>query len=116
MPYDLFWRGPLGASYYYERKYIEENKARLAELDCKGWINGMYVRDALLSVYKVFNSFADKKSNDYPYRKMPVTEEIKHRNEQKRKQESLAKMAKEVEQHNRNIQTMIARRRGNAGE
>ena len=88
MSYDDFWNGDVSMVKAYRKAY-ELNRRRQNELL---WIQGLYVRDALIST--VGNMFAGKGSTkqNYPAEPYPITmEEVaeKQEREAKRKEERL---------------------------
>lgn len=71
MPYDLFWYGPLDAFWHYMKKYELEREREKTASDFKAWRQGLYFRDALASVYHIFNALADKHCKKLPYPDKP---------------------------------------------
>lgn len=88
MPYDLFWRGPLSAYDIYLHKARLELSYKRQEQNLSGYITGLYVQQALLSVYHLFNGFAGKDSKvfHYPAKPYSLWEEESQQDRQKREE------------------------------
>ncbi len=71
MPYDLFWYGPIDAFWIYMKKAELEKEQEKTLSDFEAWRQGLYFRDALSSVYHIFNALADKNCKRIPYPEKP---------------------------------------------
>lgn len=97
---EQFWDQESRLALDYRKAYkirIENEKARMEEIhDRAAWLNGIYMRNALQSVYLMVNGFVPKgvKAEEYPDK--PYTEKAKEqRNEEtrRRKEENEMKLA-----------------------
>lgn len=82
MSYDLYWWGPLDAYYIYAEKARREAERKQREVDISAWRAGLYVRDALLSVYHLFNPMVGKKAKTVDYPDKPYTMKMEKRREE----------------------------------
>lgn len=71
MPYQLFWRGPLEAFWHYREKALLESREKQQAVNFSAWIQGLYVREALGSVYHLFNALAGRDPKIFPYPSKP---------------------------------------------
>jgi len=95
MPYELYWRGPLSAYFIYAEKARMEFERRQEEMNSRAYLNGLYTREALLSVYHVFNPYAGNNPKIFPYPSKPIKPKKPLTPEQERKKEKVSEMIKE---------------------
>jgi len=95
-----YWDGPVGLKTAYRKSFEirAERDERIA--DRNGWLNGLYVKHALESVYLLVNGFVPKNTESIPYPEKPILQEErekeekrKQQEEQKRKEENQMKFA-----------------------
>ncbi|WP_130862435.1 hypothetical protein [Bacilliculturomica massiliensis] len=60
MPWDLFWHGPVYAFEMHLAVFNEKVKDRQMAQDIQAWNIGQYARQAMQSVFHLFNPFAAK--------------------------------------------------------
>jgi hypothetical protein len=95
MPYELFWHGPLSAYFIYAEKARVEFERKQDEMNNRAYLNGLYTREALLSVYHMFNPYAGKNARILPYPSKPIKPKKPLTPEQERKKEEVAEMIRE---------------------
>lgn len=72
MPWDLFWHGPICAFDVHLEAFNESVKDRQTAQDIQAWNIGQYARQAMQSVFNLFNPFASK-SRPPKYPEKPYT-------------------------------------------
>lgn len=87
-----------------------EEQRKLHETDFTAWRQGAYVRDALTSVYHMFNGLVDQnKATKYPYPEKPYYLLQEQEEERKKKAGIIADRIKQDKEHNRKIQLLKQR-------
>lgn len=104
MPYELYWRGPLSAYFVYREKAQIGFESKQDEMNNRAYLNGIYTREALLSVYHMFNPYAGKNAKTFPYPSKPLKPKKQLTPEQERQKEEVAEM---ILEHNLLIQVQM---------
>lgn len=102
---DKFWHCSWATYFCYMRKYQIELNNVCKKFDVQSWIQGKYVRDALLDVYYMFNGLVDvKKAKKYPYPTSPNFENEKKPKSSKSRKKKDNKYLLAIQEHNLMIQ------------
>jgi len=104
MPYELYWRGPLSAYFVYREKARIEFESKQEEMNSRAYLHGIYTREALMSVYHMFNPMLKEHPPTFPYPSEPLKPKKRLTPEQERKKEEVAEMIRE---HNLLIQVQM---------
>lgn len=70
------------------------------------WLNGLYVHEALMSVYKAFNPMVKKESPEYHYPSEPIKPKKPLTTAQERRLKATTEM---IEKHNQEIREKLGR-------
>lgn len=113
-----YWDGEVGLLKARRDAFVLMKEREERERDTQAWLTGMYIRDALQSVYLMVNGFVPKGVTATPYPNKPystqeqerIQEEKRQKAEEKRKQaedekvqQSMAYFQAAVAQFNKNI-------------
>lgn len=88
MSYEEYWNGDNELPRYYRKAH----EKRMENHNFEMWLQGMYIYEALLDVYPVFNPYA-KDHRPTPYREdpIPITKESAERKREADKKETMMK-------------------------
>jgi hypothetical protein len=102
MPYELYWRGPLGAFLI----YAEKARLEAERYNYRSWLDGRYTREALQSVYHLFNPMLRAEAPKHPYPSEPFKppKPVSKEQEQRRQE-----MTDAILKHNQKIREMLGR-------
>lgn len=112
MPYELYWNGPIEAFFMYQKKLEFEVKQKQLEADYDAWRQGLYIRDALCSVYQLFNPMAGKSDKTLPYPKQPYGFRAERTEEQER---LYRETTEKIRRHNEHLARIRAESRAQGG-
>ena len=93
---EQFWDGESWLKKAYRKAYEIRVRTAERERDISAWQQGMYIREALQSVYLLINGFVPKGAKAMEYPKQPLSiqaEEEKKEADRKKKQENQMQLA-----------------------
>lgn len=112
---EQYWDGESWLKVAYRRAYRIRNENEVRAQDRNQWMQGIYIRDALLSVPLLVNGFAPKGVSLTPYPDKPYIEkqdeekkaEVRKRNEEDKMKLQMAMFQAMTEKFNKNLRKRL---------